>query len=376
MAQQPASNGLAPESRKPVTQLIDRFLKERRDLATKTKDDYTATLTLLDQILKSKPIGEIDKNDIVAFKDTLLLLPRNYRIVFKTDDAIRAIRLNNQAKKPTLTAHTINVKYLSNLRTFFGWAEANNLIANNPATKVSVKDGKRVKASEQRDPFTVDELQKLFTSPLYMGCRSDGIVSKPGAHLVADHHYWAPLIGLFTGARLNEIGQLELADIVQHNNCWHFRITEETGETEPDKKLKTQAAKRDIPVHPALEELGFLDYVASLRKQGKTRLFPDWQKGGDGFYSSPMSKWFSRLLRDLGIKRGKISFHSFRHTYKDALLAAGIAEKTQDKVMGHANDSVQGRYGSSGLLETESAAIREIDFPGFMINHPRRDWPS
>ncbi|MBI5120626.1 MAG: hypothetical protein HZA67_06445 [Rhodospirillales bacterium] len=50
--------------------------------------------------------------------------------------------LGDDRAKPTLTGYTIHVKYLSNLGTFFEWAEANNLIASNPTLKVRVKDSK------------------------------------------------------------------------------------------------------------------------------------------------------------------------------------------------------------------------------------------
>ncbi|MBF0246180.1 MAG: site-specific integrase [Planctomycetes bacterium] len=369
--QQTGQNYLAPGSRKPVAELIDRFLSEKSELEIKTKNGYAASLKLLDQILKSKPIGDIGKNDIVAFKDVLLKLPRSYSIVFRTRDALRAIKLNETAQKPTLDPHTINVKYLSNLKTFFEWAESNNLVSANPALKVSVKNSRKTKASEQRDPFTADQLQALFSSPIYIGCRSDRIVTKPGAHQVRDHRYWAPLIALFSGARLNEIGQLEVADIVQHNGLPHFQITDSSDNEDAPKKLKTKAAMRLIPIHPELKRLSFFEYVDWIRRQGHIRLFPSWQKGKDGFFSSTFSKWFSRLLRDLGIKSDKVSFHSLRHCFKDALRQARVSETTQDKIMGHTNDSVQARYGSAALLPEESNSVLSISYPGLRI----QEWP-
>jgi hypothetical protein len=34
-------------------------------------------------------------------------------------------------------------------------------------------------------------------------------------------------------------------------------------------------AERELPLHPVVLELGFLDYVAAVRSAGFARLFPD-----------------------------------------------------------------------------------------------------
>ncbi|CAA6604406.1 Integrase (fragment) [Rhodospirillaceae bacterium LM-1] len=181
---------------------------------------------------------------------------------------------------------------------------------------------------------------------------------------------------MFTGARLNEIGQLEVADIILHNGVHHFNITNESDDPKANKKVKTAAARRKVPIHPKLEELGFFDYVESISQKNGKRLFPEWQVGKDGFYSSPMSKWFARLLSETGIKSSKLAFHSLRHNFKDILRQNNIPEMVQDYVMGHANETVQKRYGSTGLLPNETAALRAINYDHIDLSHPRRKEPG
>ena len=78
---------------------------------------------------------------------------------------------------------------------------------------------------------------------------------------------WAALLGLYTGARASEVGQLLTVDVAAVDGVPAIRITDD-GE---DQKLKTEASNRVVPIHADLLALGFLDYVDSLRGRG------DWQ---------------------------------------------------------------------------------------------------
>src|SRR6202007_280907 len=82
------------------------------------------------------------------------------------------------------------------------------------------------------------------------------------------HQKWGVLIAFYTGARLNEIAQLQTDDIVQQNGIWCFSFSD-SGETQ---RLKNKSSRRVIPIHSKLIELGFLNYV---KKIGKGRLFPE-----------------------------------------------------------------------------------------------------
>ena len=64
-------------------------------------------------------------------------------------------------------------------------------------------------------------------------------------------------------------------DIYPLNKLWVIDINENT----TDKKLKTKNAKRIIPLHQTLIDLGFLDYYHILEMQGKERLFHELTLG-------------------------------------------------------------------------------------------------
>ncbi|MEC7188461.1 MAG: site-specific integrase [Pseudomonadota bacterium] len=159
-----------------------------------------------------------------------------------------------------------------------------------------------------------NQLLTFFSSPLYTGCQSASRCHLPGKQLLIDlAKYWVPLIGFYTGMRLQEILQLHVTDIYQSQDYWLIDLNE----THADKKLKTDQSKRVIPMHPDLVEIGLISFKERQEEKGRERLFPDATLSGDGTYSSTYPKWFSRYLRNIGIKTDKTSFHSFRHNMKD-----------------------------------------------------------
>jgi integrase len=68
---------------------------------------------------------------------------------------------------------------------------------------------------------------------------------------------WAALIGLYTGARASEVGQLLVADVFNEDDMPCIRISDE-GE---HQKGKTEVSLRTVPLHPDLLALGFWDWV-------------------------------------------------------------------------------------------------------------------
>lgn len=131
-------------------------------------------------------------------------------------------------------------------------------------------------------------------------------------------YYWLPLLGLYTGGgRINEISQLHLRDIQQTAlGQWFVDFNEEA----EGQHLKTIPSKRKVPLHPALLELGFDKWLAALGAAGYSRLFPELKHNAEKGFGKTSTKWFTNYMAQLGIPRnGTKTFHSFRHTYTNAL---------------------------------------------------------
>ena len=98
----------------------------------------------------------------------------------------------------------------------------------------------------------------MFSSPLYTGHKSVSRRHLPGTLITRDGRYWVPLIALFSGMRAGEIVQLQLKDVRLNDQWWVFDINK--GD-DGSKAVKTASSLRQVPIHPSLMELGFMEWV-------------------------------------------------------------------------------------------------------------------
>lgn len=356
----------------PISELLEKFLREKSTLEQKSLNDYRAAIRVfLSTMPANSSLTDITDHDIVRFKDLLLDAPKN---VSKADRQIPLPQLVEKSKGADfkrLSSKTIRDKYLVPLSGFLKWAAKNRYIAANPADGITLEVSKRQAKAVQRRPFTNDELNRLFRANAFTGCWSDLRCHTKGNHKIRDHRYWAPMIGLWTGARLNEIGQLQASDVKEFEGILYFDMTTELSDEDGNpipRKIKSEAGKRIIPIHPELIKLGFKNYWDGLQRAKSDRLFPQWNIGNDGYYSSVYSKWFGRLLGKVGLNDSRLVFHSFRHGFKDALREARIDGETQYRLMGHEMNSEEfssgPTYGWGPSIKVLYESVCTIQYPG------------
>ncbi|MDD3610412.1 MAG: site-specific integrase [Halothiobacillaceae bacterium] len=247
-------------------------------------------------------------------------------------------------------------KKLGQLHAIFAVAVDHELLEHNPASRVQVKAPKVKPVS--RLPYDMADLQSIFACPLYAQRQRP----KAGGGEAAA---WLPLLALYTGARVEELAQLELADIRNAEGIDHIAIHDDGS-----RSLKTESSRRLVPLHPKLIEAGFLRYVQRLRQDGQKRLFPMLQADSKGDYSGNWSKWWGRYAREsIGITDKKKVFHSFRHSFKDACRNAEIPKEVHDRLTGHKGDAsdVGAQYGTGPNLKTLHQAIQRIRFEGLPL---------
>jgi integrase len=183
--------------------------------------------------------------------------------------------------------------------------------------------------------------------------------------VIRDALFWLPLLGLFTGARLEEIGQSLVEDIREENGVWLLDINAQGG----DKSLKTKGSRRKVPLHPELIRCGFLIYVDGLRAQKARSLFPDLKPDCAGRITGYLSKQWARYCKGIGMADSRKTFHSFRHGFKDACRAAGIEEAVFDALMGHSGGSVSRRYGQGYPLVRLAEAMARVQYDDLHLSH-------
>jgi len=278
-----------------------------------------------------------------------------------------------QSKGQSAARYDAAQKNLAILKSIFDYAAELEWREDNPTEKVVLRVPRKEKVRQARnkgyEPFTTEELQRIFNAPLYTGCQDDERGAEtPGPNIIRRHRYWVPLIALFSGMRAGEILQLEKGDIKgSGNDVTYFDVDDEPWAegTGVEKRLKNENARRKVPLHPELKRLGFLDYVQS---QPEGRLFPEAPAGSGGKLSDHFSKRFAYFLKKRGVwvSRKKV-FHSFRGTFADCLKAAEVPLDMREAIMGWTPaGKMDARYGDGfgvSLLskEMQRTNYRELD---------------
>lgn len=274
------------------------------------------------------------------------------------------------SKLERVTTTTIKSRYWAGLYKFVDFAIAEKHYRG-PRPKFVCIDPENL-APLPRDAFDDDELLTLLKLPLFTGCKNRVHVWQPGEYFVQSHIYWGFLICILTGMRPGEVGQLKCADIRTDGEFYYFDLRPFDARNgrvalKDLRNLKTNAAGRVIPVHPILIELGLLDRMQDLMDQKEDRLFPEWdaytRKDGTIRWSQPLSKAWQYVKTKLKLDRADLTLYSTRHLMADWLDNEAIAQRTRDRILGHASD-VRGRYGRNGILDPQIAAkIESLEPP-------------
>lgn len=208
------------------------------------------------------------------------------------------------------------------------------------------------KTTKRRRPWTEVELTTLFSQPLFTEKKLPR--NKKAGGWAA---YWVPLIAVFSGARVSEICQLTADDIDTNTSHPTIKIRSRSEE----QRLKTVNAERDIPIHPQLIELGFLNYVEQIKSApAANNLWPDLPKRNErsgGYFS----QWFGEYLKTLELN-GEVDFHSFRHTVRTQLVINGVSEIVIDRLLGHSHVGSIGSRTYTHVDSQLSIAVNMINY--------------
>jgi integrase len=335
-----------------IAELADSYTKEKQigdNWAPKTAMERADHIALLKEILDAATdIRSLTAAHAKQVKDTLVAYPKNRSKNVLTRERPLAEILNFPGVD-TISVTTIN-KYLQSYGDMFEWAKRNSHVDANLFAGLSIRLNKK-RGQIERAPFSNEQVRMMLDAVIY---NKNGIVKK-------NYQKWGPLIGIYTGARLNEIAQIHLKDIRQENGIWCFDLNDDGG----GKQLKTAASQRLVPIHSRLLHLGLLEHVEALRSHGTLKLFPDFTYSPQNGWGRSLGRWFNEVfLTDLGIKSKELVFHSLRHTVVTRLMQAGIEETIVKALVGHQQQGVtQQSYFKQGYTMTQlNAALQRLDF--------------
>ena len=269
-------------------------------------------------------MNQIGKQEAAELKNAILSLPANRSKSAATQGLTlrEAIALEDITRISNATVNS----YLSTYKNFWAWAEAHGYATE--ALFQGLTIGKKGGQAKERKAYTQDALSKAYKA----------LTEPESKFYKKESHRWATLIAMFSGARLNEVCQLELSDIRQEDGIWLFDITEDG---EDKKRLKSDAAHRSVPIHSKLIELGLLEFVSKRRSAAHVRLFPDYTYSPKHGYGDKLSKWFNRTFTtSLGIKSDAHVFHGLRHTFATRLGQADVPTERIQFIVGHERQGV------------------------------------
>lgn len=377
-----AANRLsAPQSTSGLTvreaaQLFWDETKASKRMGDKTRQKYRASLDLVIAHLGGDaPIAALSRDSCKGFLELLRKLPPNFSKGKSNTSLVRIIRdaAQRDGAKAQMAQNTMEM-YFRQMREFAEWAAAEGYCA--PLNLSGLKVERRVDdddEEDQRRAFEPEELRRIFSSPLFVGCRDEHHgFNKPGQHRPTDSaRYWLPLLGLWTGARLGELGQLRVEDIKRTEQGTPYI---DINADEPPMSLKTRNAARAIPIHPELGRLGFLHFVEKLRAKGEKWLFPDMlETGRPNSYRA--TKQFGSFLNATKLKAPDTCFHSFRHGFRKALREGHVPDESAIMICGWSKGGMESHYGRGKFADRLYDDICKVTYPGLDLSHlyPKSD---
>lgn len=344
-----------------LSELHEAYLaEEHADIVSSSLASRRATLRFFIEVAGDRPLAEYTREHAAEFRRQLPRLPKDAGRHFPGMTDLQAIEAA-PARFPRISKKTVNDR-LSILSAFGKWLERTQ--SGFAAETFNLQRFKRPRGEKQVvKGFTDEEVAKIFGCPAFNGCRSEKDQQTPGNYRIRDYRFWVPMLAAYTGARLNEITQLRIEDVVTVDGIPCLNIVDE----HESQRLKSSNARRLIPIHSKLLEAGFADYVERARASGWEWVFEDVEPDRDGRRSWVAGKRFRMLLARLAIggeDRGGL--HRFRHAAIDRMREAGVPKESIAAVVGHdvADKSITDCYGTKPerTLERMFQALEEIDY--------------
>jgi integrase len=354
-----------------LEEACERFLAAHGNTWTaNTAMQHRASLELFQQYARARtPLGDIDRRAVGDFKALIEKLPITHGK--RATDKGRSLEeivaeAENAGIGQRLSPKTVK-RHLSSVIGLFRYAkEHGRYEGENPATGFRFPRTRRPR--EERPAWTPKQLDALFRSPIWSGCRSARERHLSGLQVIRDHQYFLPLLGAYSGLRLEEGCQLHVDDVGTEDGIAFLAIRPGDG-----KQLKSRAAVRRVPIHPALIAAGFLRHVEESRRKGSVLVFPELEgrRGGpDLRLGAAVTKAFTAYRRAIGQYEPGRDFHALRHSFTTGLEDAGVSRAIIDELTGHEGTGETSRYAKGASLKMLAKAASRLDY-GFDTSHLR-----
>lgn len=362
----PGDNALLPpEARLSLAKYWDIHAKTKQGssapVAAHTLERRQAAWKELAELLgPDTPLFKVTRADIWRYCDELKKAPARAGSYKALRDLSFPERVDAMRRNPSMYDHldldSIGDR-LRQINAVFAMAVTRGHLDKNPSQGINESKRGSVKA---REAYSDAELQRIFSSAPF---------DKPVPLELQTDEFWVPLLELFLGARASEL-YLRTSDVMLSHKVPHLRLVEFD-----ERSLKNPSSARALPIHPALTELGFIDYCRLAKARG-TELFPAWQfRVGQKPSEGAGRRRFNRNLRKLLPDRGGFpaDSHTFRHTFETALsVAENVPERVSARLSGRSIGGSAATYVHDlRMLPDLADAISKVRYPDLSLKHLR-----
>lgn len=364
-----------------VNDLIANKEKTNKDLkrSPKTVIAFQHGARLLREALGgNKPLSSLTRADMDTVFDLMQTIPLNASQRYKGMSFAQAIQAAKKKGDTSIAAQNTNWATYTQILSAFKLAVEDGLMTQNPAANRRYREMFRKGKGVPRVQFTIPELDQLFRAPLYTGCQNDESgYARTGPNRPRRGRFWVPLLALFHGMRNNEACQIYTEDVKLDGPVPFIAIREALEDSQAsDKKLKTEQSERDVPIHPELIRMGFLDFVRDRQRNTKSpRLFPELTAGHNGYFSDAFSKWFARFVKRTLGENCEATLHSFRHQFRDATRVARLPDESVGRLAGWEHGKGPSRLlmhkygGGAEYLRILAEDLAKVHYPGLDLSH-------
>ncbi|MBX9915406.1 MAG: site-specific integrase [Pseudomonadaceae bacterium] len=318
---------------------------------------------LLEIVGADRVVSTLTRAELIRIRDSIRLYPRNRNklVGYRQTPLHEVITQGNYMPINPRTGK----QYFELLQRILRYARDHELIAEDQSSGLTFNT--KGAPSARRRTYNHSQIEKLLQGPVYT-------LTKPERWRLDDYKFWLPLLGLFQGARLNELCQLRVEDVRQEQGIWIISINDQGG-----KRLKNSGSSRDIPLHRAVLNAGFLEFVdkrhAESDSSPKAPLFTGLPSYGIGYNSHVASKWFlgnssnsAGYLAQCGLSEHQLTFHGLRHSFVSQARNQNLNILVVKALVGHTDSSVTGGYGDSYPLSVLNEVLQQIDYQ-VELNH-------
>lgn len=326
-----------------------------------TRGQVETTLRLFADFTRDAPIETVTRREVAEFLAAIAKLDPLYgRRSSEKELTLNTLLKNYPARDGKgLRSKTLK-RHGSVIAGIFDWAlDTGKIEGSNPAKghhRSLSKDYSET--GDCRRSFTTAELEKLFRGPIFTVEWTQRV--QPKEHTHETTLAWLIPIALFSGMRLDEICGMRVEDILEEKGIQFFNVTSYEG-----RRLKTEAARRHVPIHSELILLGFGEYLAHVKQRNYQHLFPALKPGGpDKKRSWYISKRFTEYRRSVGVSDAGTVFHSFRKNAATALERARVPENEAVQILGHKKMTMSYGLYSGGIdLPQLRKVVEAIKYP-------------